>query len=314
MDLALLAFEDDIVPEVPEYDVCCGTKMVYRDPHLICSLCSFIRVPDDSYCPSGKIAVVNTKINIKQGSNTRQMYGASAIGPAERAEEAFRTMTDVLPELDAKAIRRAANLFSEALGFIGLIKQDNRRSLMAACIYYTAIENGEYFDRPELAERFQLKVKGISAGEKKLQDWAIRGRLNVNINLNTIPALVRSNCRKVGILEYAPLVQQIVDYMITNFIRVSAQNKTKVVAAILYVYRLKKMPDLDLTLLCKAKVQTFNRINAVFDRHLIANGRCFDDVFVFEGVTLVGAKESEGVPLVECTLDADLLEESETRL
>jgi hypothetical protein len=314
MDLALLSFDDDIVPEASEDDVCCGTKMVYRDPQLICSICAFVRVPDDSYCPSGKIAVVNTKINIKQGSNTRQMFGASAIGPAERAEEAYRAMVEVLPELDTNAIRKAADLFSEALVFIGLVKQDNRRSLMAACIYYIAIENGEYFDRSDLAERFQLKVKGISAGEKKLQYWAIWKRLNININLNTVPALVRTNCRRVGILEYAPLVQQIVDYMIVNFIQVSAQNKTKVVAAILYVHRAKKLPDLDLTKLCKAKIQTFNRINAAFDRHLVSNGRSFDDVFVFESVTPVSAKEPEGVSLVQGTLGTDLCEEGEPGL
>jgi hypothetical protein len=277
MDFLLASF--DAADDTGDLEQCCGTMMAYCDPTLTCLTCGLIRTVDEGYAPGAKAINGNTRIVVRHNGVSQRRWGAAAMGASEYAEEALKTIHEALghpvlavdkPE-SIKITNTSAELFSAALIHVGNVKQEKRNSLMAACVFYRAIACGLYLGRKELAEAFHLKVKGISGGEKLLQCWAMHRKIDLDLNINTIPAVSNTFCKKVGIPGYAKLCEAIVDYMIVNYIRPNAQSQTKVITAIVYIGLVYEL-QLDIGVLCKTKLSTFLTNVRALEGYLDAQG------------------------------------------
>lgn len=250
MDFLLATLDvDSENGDTGDMERCCGAMMVYHDPMLVCEHCGRMRTVEEDYAPGAKIVNSNTRIVVRRGNSNQQRWGASAMSPAELGEEAVRLISDALtgPVLGInlaeypQLLASAGKVFSDVLVHVGNTKPETRWSLMAACTFYQAVACGLYVSRSNLAAAFGLKVKGISIGERRLRCWVMHRKVELDMNIDTIPTLAHTYCKKVG-LARPRLVMAVVNYMIDHNVRPRSQTETKAAVAILYVSRLCAQP------------------------------------------------------------------------
>lgn len=277
MDLALLSLQEDeefaLAEQAreTEFGVCCEMRMQYQDPLLICSECGTAVMTDDSYNVDGKVARANTKINIRSGSGTRQIYGSRMLSAEERIAEGARLMHEALPSASGELIERASRLFGDAFALGGSIKQENKKSLMAACIYYCALQMGNYYDKTELAESFKLEVRGIASGEKRIRGLTIEGKLSINLDADVLEPMSRSFCTRAGQPQLSPLVCELSRMMVERCIHPEILNRKRVIVALLFITQELNLPRPDVSALIRTKPQLLAPHVSRLRRYVVAH-------------------------------------------
>jgi transcription initiation factor TFIIIB Brf1 subunit/transcription initiation factor TFIIB len=109
-------------------------------------------------------------------------------------------------------ISKSKHLFGKNEGKCVIIRGKNRKSLIAACLYYACRKNGDTRSTKEIAEMFDLKCTDVTIGCKIFSKLIRLNQLRVNFNSNKPDKYLPRYCRILNI--QGPFLQQCID--ITN--------------------------------------------------------------------------------------------------
>lgn len=147
------------------------------------------------------------------------------------------------------ACRRAAVYFNEIQRNNIVRRSENKKKIMAACLYMACISLGFAPSRVEIAGLMQLSGKGIASGENFVRSLVAQGMMNIDINadqcrpeITTIFAQLGYEHKDYNLLREA--VYEVVQVAIDNSIGTNSVLRSKVAGATFVV--LKRCMDKDL--------------------------------------------------------------------
>jgi hypothetical protein len=219
--------------------VSCGV-----DGRRVCRSCGLVGEPEEEVLPTpvplGRLRVVG----IDSGMLQPDLYRSACDDPVRAQQrhtldEYARYCEHYLEKggrsfpHDARAI--AAGLYSEVQAN-GVRRSENKKSIMASCLYYACNKVGIAPTKKEFAKALELKRGGIARGNNHILDLVAQGKMSIDVNQDTLCSAITSVFALMQMegSAYAGLrsaVLDIVDTMVENNIAINSIQRSKVAAA-----------------------------------------------------------------------------------
>lgn len=211
-------------------------KINANNSQKICPECSYV---EEGYVSNGegtksRQCIVNTK--------TTCLFSSRASPDQARFAQTYKHFQHLVDQnptyrIQRDLIEQATHLFLQVETTEGIkrSKVDNRSSVFGACIYYKALEHpdGIIWDRREIARALGLPKDGISAGEKKLIKLYCEDKIEIKLNVDTLPRYINRYIELFAIdPKYRNFLQTLGKRIADTHVAFNSFNKSKAVGII----------------------------------------------------------------------------------
>ena len=248
-------------------DLCtqCGAQMCrgMNDLEYICGGCGLVvegdtAEPEEDDAPrrapnAARLRVVGPNSNQLQPDLYRSSTGNTAATQKKQIYEEYCAYRSLYIEAGGRALPLdACNLASEFYNEVQrqcVKRSQNKKAIMAACLYQACLEIGFSPSKAEIASFMQLPSKGIARGANFIRSLVADGKMEVDINVDPCRPEITTLFAHLGLEgeAYAGLrnaVYDVVQIAIANNIGTSSILRSKVAGASYIVLRRCKNREL----------------------------------------------------------------------